>query len=81
VGGGPAVCDGQQASWAFQILPYLEAGALWEGRGAATEVQKVIQAVATPQEIYFCPTRRPIMTVTYSDPEYMGGLTLDPRFV
>jgi hypothetical protein len=72
----PAICDGQQGSWAFQILPYLEAVAVWEGRGITDDVQKTIQAVATPQEVFFCPTRRPMMTITYSDPEYMGGLTL-----
>ena len=76
VSGGPAVCDAQQAGWAFQILPYLEAVSVWQGGGATDDVQKTIQAVATPQPVFFCPTRRGVMTVTYSDPEYLGGLTL-----
>lgn len=57
-------------------MPYLEATAVWEGRGLTDDTQKTIQAVATPQPVFFCPTRRPPMTVTYSDPEYLGGLTL-----
>ena len=76
VGGGPAVCDGQQASWAFQILPYMEAEPLWSGRGGKDDLQRTLQAIATPHHAFFCPTRRGMMTVTYSDPAYMGGLTL-----
>jgi prepilin-type N-terminal cleavage/methylation domain-containing protein len=76
IGGMPAIGDGQQGSLFFQILPYLEAAAIWEGRGAKDDLQRTIQAVATPQEVFFCPTRRPVMTITYSDPEYMGGLKL-----
>ncbi len=74
--GGPAIGDGQQASWAFQILPFLDAVPLWEGRGATDDLQRAIQAIATPHHVYFCPSRRGMMTVTYSDPSYMGGLTL-----
>jgi prepilin-type N-terminal cleavage/methylation domain-containing protein len=76
VGGAPAICDGQQGGWAFQILPFLEATQVWEGRGLTDDLQKTIQAVATPQPVFFCPTRRRIMTITYTDPYYMGGLTL-----
>ena len=79
-GSGPdaltGACDGQQASWAFQILPFLEATAIWEGKGYKTELEKQIQAIATLQKTYFCPSRRVMQTVTYSDPNYMGGLTL-----
>jgi prepilin-type N-terminal cleavage/methylation domain-containing protein len=76
VGGAPAICDGQQASWAFQILPYLEATQIWEGRGIQDDLEKSIHAIATPQPVFFCPTRRGVMVITYSDPDYMGGLTL-----
>jgi prepilin-type N-terminal cleavage/methylation domain-containing protein len=76
VGGRPAICDGQQASWAFQLLPYLEAEQIWEGKGLTDDLQKMIGAVATPQPVFFCPTRRGVMTITYSDPDYVGGLTL-----
>ena len=76
VGGSPAVCNDQQASWAFQILPFLDAESVWAGRGVSDDLQKTIQAIATPQPVFFCPTRRPVMTITYSDPEYMGGLML-----
>ena len=74
--GGPAVCSDQQGSWAFAILPFLDAITLWEGRGAQNDLQRTIQAIATPLPVFFCPTRRGMMTVTYSDPAYMGGLTL-----
>lgn len=75
-GGSPAVCDGQEASWAFQILPFLESTGVWEGKGAKAEIDKTIQAIATPEKTYFCPSRRGMQTVTYSDPYFMGGLTL-----
>jgi prepilin-type N-terminal cleavage/methylation domain-containing protein len=76
LGGRPAVGDGQQASWAFQLLPYLEAEQLWAGRGLTDDLQKIVRAVATPQPVFFCSTRRGVMTITYSDPDYLGGLTL-----
>jgi prepilin-type N-terminal cleavage/methylation domain-containing protein len=74
--GSPAVGDGQHGSWAFQILPFLDAATVWEGRGAADDLQRTIQAVATPNYVFYCPSRRGMMTVTYSDPNYMGGLML-----
>jgi prepilin-type N-terminal cleavage/methylation domain-containing protein len=74
--GRPAVGDGQHASWAFQILPFLDYVPLWEGRGATDDQQRSLQAVATPIRGYFCPSRRGMMTVTYSDPNYLGGITL-----
>jgi prepilin-type N-terminal cleavage/methylation domain-containing protein len=74
--GGPAIGDAQQGSWAFQILPFLDAEPLWSGRGATDDLERTIQAVATPDPVFFCPSRRPMMTLTYSDPDYMGGLKL-----
>jgi type II secretory pathway pseudopilin PulG len=75
-GGRPAIGNGQQASWAFQLLPYLEAKHVWEGRGAKDDLQRIVQAVATPQPVFFCPTRRGVSTITYADPNYLGGLNL-----
>ena len=59
VGGVPAVGKEQRAGWAFQLLPYVEARAVWES-GPAT-------AVAATIPVYFCPVRRPLQTVTYPD--------------
>ena len=66
VGASPAVGNAQQAGWGFQILPYLEADTVWNA-GAVT-------AVATPNTMFFCPTRRSPQTITYVD-QYTPPLT------
>jgi prepilin-type N-terminal cleavage/methylation domain-containing protein/prepilin-type processing-associated H-X9-DG protein len=66
VNGQPAVGAQQQASWAFQILPYLDAENTWRAGP--------LIAIATPQPLYFCPLRRGPQTVTYQD-EYTPPLT------
>jgi prepilin-type N-terminal cleavage/methylation domain-containing protein len=68
VNGTPAVGRDQQAGWGFQILPYIEADAVWRA-GAVT-------AVATPNRIFFCPSRRDPQTVKYVD-QYTPPLTGD----
>jgi len=64
--GQPDFGPDQQAGWGFQILPYLEAEHVWR---ASPEV-----AIATPNRVFFCPTRRPQQTCTYPD-EYSPPLT------
>jgi prepilin-type N-terminal cleavage/methylation domain-containing protein len=64
--GQPAVGAQQQAGWAFQILPYLEAVPTWRAGP--------VVAIATPQPYYFCPSRRTQQTVTYPD-EYTPPVT------
>src|SRR5262249_52805380 len=66
IGGSPAVGQDQQAGWGFQILPYIEADTVWNA--------DAITAVATPNHIFFCPTRRSPQTVTYVD-QYTPPLT------
>jgi prepilin-type N-terminal cleavage/methylation domain-containing protein len=66
VGGQPVVGANQQASWAFQILPFMEADAAWRG-GPVT-------AIATMHSFYFCPSRRSPQAVTYPD-EYTPPVT------
>src|SRR5262245_3250398 len=66
IGTSPVVGNQQQAGWGFQILPYLEAETVWNA-GAIT-------AVATPNPMFFCPTRRAAQTVTYVD-QYTPPLT------
>jgi prepilin-type N-terminal cleavage/methylation domain-containing protein/prepilin-type processing-associated H-X9-DG protein len=64
--GSPAIGARQQAGWGFQILPYIDATTTW-GSGA-------VVAIATPNPVFFCPTRRNPETVTYPD-EYTPPLT------
>jgi prepilin-type N-terminal cleavage/methylation domain-containing protein/prepilin-type processing-associated H-X9-DG protein len=66
VGGSPVVGNAQQAGWGFQILPHLEAGNVSDA-GAIT-------AVATPNPMFFCPSRRSPQMVTYVD-QYTPPLT------
>ncbi len=66
INGTPAVGAQQQASWAFQILPHLDAVTTWRAGP--------VIAIATPHPMYFCPSRRGPQTVTYPD-EYTPPLT------
>jgi len=47
----PAIGADQQASWAFQILPFIDKVNVWQS--------DMLTALGSPIEIYFCPTRRP----------------------
>src|SRR5205823_6458693 len=76
VNGTPAVGAQQQASWAFQILPYLEQGNVWRGRPATNDLDRILVAIGTPIPVYFCPSRRDTQTVTFSYPEYLNGATV-----
>jgi len=67
--GAPVVGADQQAGWAFQILPYLEATAVWNAGQAG--------AIAATIPVYFCPSRRPPQTVSYTD-EYTPLVTGGP---
>jgi prepilin-type processing-associated H-X9-DG protein len=56
----------QAASWAFQLLPFLEASQVWNS--------DALTAIATEQKVFFCPARRGPQSVTYPD-QYMPPLT------
>jgi type II secretory pathway pseudopilin PulG len=77
VNGLPLVGAQQQAGWAFQILPYLEADNTWRGAGATTDVGRELVAIGTPNKMFFCPSRRGPQTVTYQD-NYQPPLTGGP---
>lgn len=55
--GQPATGIQQQCGFLFQILPFIEQGAVHTGGGGATIAQCQINAISTPIKIYFCPTR------------------------
>jgi prepilin-type N-terminal cleavage/methylation domain-containing protein/prepilin-type processing-associated H-X9-DG protein len=67
VKGTPAVGSQQGAGWGFQILPHLEADAVWRGGGATTDNARQRAAVAAILPVFFCPSRRAPMTVAYAD--------------
>jgi prepilin-type N-terminal cleavage/methylation domain-containing protein/prepilin-type processing-associated H-X9-DG protein len=75
VNGKPAVGAAQQAGWGFQILPYIEQTAVWNGGGATIDLDRDLIAIGTPLKDFFCPTRRIPQTVTYSDPAYLNGVS------
>jgi prepilin-type N-terminal cleavage/methylation domain-containing protein/prepilin-type processing-associated H-X9-DG protein len=66
VNGVPVVGDDQQGGWGFQILPFIEGDNAWK-TGA-------VVAIATPNRVFFCPSRRSAETVTYPD-QYTPPLT------
>ncbi|HVK17232.1 MAG TPA: DUF1559 domain-containing protein [Fimbriiglobus sp.] len=74
VNGQPAVGQQQGAGWGFQILPFIEAENTWRGGGATTDIDRTLVAVATTNKTYFCPSRRPPQTVTYSAPKFLDGV-------
>jgi prepilin-type N-terminal cleavage/methylation domain-containing protein len=75
--GQPAVGANQYAGWGFQILPFIEAENVWRGGEATNPVDQAIVAIGTPNQVFFCPSRRSPQTVTYKDnylPPLNGGL-------
>jgi prepilin-type N-terminal cleavage/methylation domain-containing protein/prepilin-type processing-associated H-X9-DG protein len=73
VGGQPAVGAQQKAGWGFQILPFLEGDNAWKGGRAADDRGRILVAIGSPNKVFFCPTRRPPQTVTFSDKGYLDG--------
>jgi prepilin-type N-terminal cleavage/methylation domain-containing protein len=76
VNGQALTGNNQRAGWGFQILPYIEQGNVWRGGSAATDTDRALLAVGTPTKTFFCPSRRLASTLSYSEPEYFGGLTV-----
>lgn len=67
-GSTPLTGSEQRAGWGFQVLPYLEALQVWEAGAEA--------AIATPNSVFFCPSRRSPQTVAFADayePPVRGG--------
>ncbi len=66
INGVPATGSAQQASWAFQILPYIEAQNTW--------LAGPLAAIGTTNSLLFCPARRSPQTVSFID-QYTPSLT------
>ncbi|MEZ6060687.1 MAG: DUF1559 domain-containing protein [Planctomycetaceae bacterium] len=58
-GGRPEIGEPQHAGWGFQVLPYLEAANVWQS--------DPVTAVATPNSVFFCPSRRGPQVFTTDD--------------
>jgi len=56
--GRPGALDTQAAGWAYQILPFLEQIATWEGAGATIDLDRAKLAMGQPIAGYYCPSRR-----------------------
>src|SRR5262245_39760068 len=68
VNGVPLVGRQQRAGWGFQILPFIEGSVAWSAGP--------VVAIATPNQVFFCPSRRSPQTVTFRDgyfPPLTGG--------
>lgn len=65
-GGRPFGPDKQGLNWCYQILPYLEEGAI---QGLVT--QEALQAASIP--LYVCPSRRSVEAASTSNTDILGG--------
>ncbi len=65
--GRPAITPNQHGGWGFQVLPYIEAEAVWLGGSATDDVDRSIVAISTPNSMFFCPSRRSPEVVSASD--------------
>ncbi len=65
--GNPIVGEKQHGGWGFQILPYTEETATWEGGGARENIDKSVFARGVKMSWMFCPTRREPEAVMATD--------------
>lgn len=75
VNGRPPIGQQQKAGWGFQILPFIEGANTWRGGSATNDTGRILVAIGTIHPIFFCPARRNPQTVTYSDPQYLNGMS------
>jgi prepilin-type N-terminal cleavage/methylation domain-containing protein len=63
----PIVGWKQDAGWAYQCLPYMDAENIWSGGSAPTTATAALTAVLQkPIKYFFCPSRRTLTTTTYT---------------
>jgi prepilin-type N-terminal cleavage/methylation domain-containing protein len=68
----------QSGSWAYSILPYMEAGNVHQLGAGLTGTAKrdaLTKLAETPVETFYCPSRRP--AAAYSNPDEAGGPNLN----
>ncbi len=73
INGAPAIGAQQQASWGFQILPYIEAANTWNGGQATNDSDRIRVAMGTMNPLFFCPSRRAPQKVLFTFPGFFGG--------
>ena len=67
INGLPAIAPDQHGGWGFQVLPYVDGGNVWAGGGTTTDTEKSVFAISTPNQLFFCPSRRAPMVITGLD--------------
>jgi type II secretory pathway pseudopilin PulG len=75
--GAPETAPKQGGGWGFQLLPFIEATAVWRGGAATTNMDRSILAISTPNAAFFCPSRRSVSVLPavgdwYSQPASSG---------
>src|SRR5262245_14313375 len=73
INGTPATGAPQQAGWAYQLLPYLEAENTFRGTGT-TDNERIISIIGATNKTFFCSSRRRPQALQFSHPEYLGGV-------
>jgi prepilin-type N-terminal cleavage/methylation domain-containing protein/prepilin-type processing-associated H-X9-DG protein len=56
--GPPEIAPRQDVGWGFQILPYMEQGAAYEGTGGSTPEEKIRVTITQVIPTHYCPSRR-----------------------
>jgi len=79
VNGAGATGDQQWCGWGYQILPYIEQQAVFDGNGKAggtvNDNDRRIIAISTPIPSFYCPTRRPARAL----PPFPSWYPVDPN--
>jgi prepilin-type N-terminal cleavage/methylation domain-containing protein/prepilin-type processing-associated H-X9-DG protein len=65
--GQPTTGDRQHGGWGYQILPFLEQPAVWQGTPGVTLAEKQGYASQAALEFNFCPSRRRPTSVANGD--------------
>lgn len=63
-GGRPEQGIKQEAGWLYQITPYIERQAVWEGDGQGTAEDRIHRLTEAVIETYYCPSRRAPIAVS-----------------
>jgi prepilin-type N-terminal cleavage/methylation domain-containing protein len=70
----------QDAGWAFQLLPYVDAENVWTGGGtAANTTAQMTASLKTPDKVFFCPSRRLPTAWTYTNASFPSQAAYSPR--